>query len=179
MNPPRGLYTSLGEKGVQVAPINTDGPRLEALPRTTLLVDDVEGIRRLYRAVLEEASRLEVVGEAADGREAVEAVEELEPDLVLLDISMPEMDGLEALEQIKDARPQTVVVIVSALLEERVGDRAREQGAAGYLEKEGDPAALVPRLEAALGVEGHLTRDGSEGRQAASPESEGRSSDRK
>lgn len=138
--------------------MNTDTRHTEAetLPASVVVVDDVAGLRTLYRKVLEQRSSLEVVGEGSNGREGIEAAREHDPDLVLLDLSMPEMDGLEALPKIKEAAPDARVVILSGFCEDRLGDRARNLGAAGYLEKTGDPESLVPRLEAVLGIENEL-----------------------
>ncbi len=113
---------------------------------TTVLADDVAELRQLVRAVLEDSNRFRVVGEAGDGIAAVAVVEREQPDLVLLDVSMPRMDGLEALPLIRAASPGSVVVILSAFEARERERRARDLGAAGYLEKDLPPDALVPAL---------------------------------
>lgn len=111
-----------------------------------MLVDDVPELRRLLRHVLEWSDRFEVVGEADNGRIAVQLAGELTPDLVLLDISMPVMDGMEALPRIVETSPQTKVVMLSGFEAERLGQAAMEMGAAGYIEKGTAPAQLMSKL---------------------------------
>lgn len=124
----------------------SDSPGEEDARAMTLLVDDIEGLRRLYGKVLERGGPFEIVAEAGDGSEAISAAREHQPDLVLLDLSMPGMDGLEALPRILETSPESTVVVLSGFLEERVGEQARELGAAAYLEKGEDPGQLVQRL---------------------------------
>src|SRR5437588_9900394 len=89
-----------------------------------LLVDDLSDIRLVMRLLLEADGRAEVVGEAADGAEAVRLAEELHPDAVILDLRMPGMDGVQALPLIRDASPSTVVVALSAMPVSPMTDRA-------------------------------------------------------
>lgn len=112
----------------------------------TLLVDDMVPLRQLIRVTLERSGSFAVVGEAGDGREAIEAAAALQPELVLLDISMPVMDGLEALPAIRAAAPDAVVVMLSGFAEARLGADAAARGAAAYLEKGLAPGVLVQRL---------------------------------
>ena len=111
-----------------------------------LLADDVTELRALVRLSLERAGTFEIVAEAGNGREAVDAAAETQPDVVLLDVSMPVMDGLEALPRILDASPETQVVMLSAFAEHRLGDEARRLGASAYIEKGVPPRELVGRL---------------------------------
>jgi DNA-binding NarL/FixJ family response regulator len=113
---------------------------------TVVIADDVAGLRRLLRIALEDSRRFEVVGEAEDGVEAIAAAEQLNPHLLLLDLSMPRMDGLEALPRILLAAPATKVVVLSGLSEERMAPRARELGAAEFIEKGVPPEMLVEIL---------------------------------
>ena len=94
-----------------------------------LLVDDLPDIRLVMRLLLEADGRAEVVGEAADGAEAVRLTGELRPDAVVLDLRMPGMDGVAALPLIRDAAPGTVVVALSALPVGPATDRAVDLGA--------------------------------------------------
>jgi len=94
-----------------------------------LLVDDLPDIRLVMRLLLEADGRAEVVGEAADGREAVRLAGELRPDAVVLDLRMPGMDGVSALPLIRDASPGAVVVALSALPVGPMTDRAVDLGA--------------------------------------------------
>lgn len=122
-----------------------------------MLVDDVPELRRLLRHVLEWSDRFEVVGEADNGRNAIELAQELSPDLVLLDISMPVMDGMEALPQIVRSAPDSKVVMLSGFEAERLGQAAIDMGAAGYIEKGTAPAQLMSRLLSILdGGEGSI-----------------------
>ena len=94
-----------------------------------LLVDDLPDIRLVMRLLLEADGRAEVVGEAADGADAIRLARELHPDVVVLDLRMPGMDGVSALPLIRDAAPSTVVVALSALPVGPMTDRAVDLGA--------------------------------------------------
>src|SRR6266550_5034052 len=108
-----------------------DGPvRAKASPKVrVLLVDDLPDIRLVMRLLLEADGRTEVVGEAADGAEAIRLAGELHPDAIVLDLRMPGMDGVSALPLIRDAAPGTVVVALSALPVGPTTDRAIDLGA--------------------------------------------------
>lgn len=101
----------------------------------TLLVDDAEEMRALVGMSLKLDGRFDVVGEAANGREAVDLATAHRPDLVLLDLSMPVMDGLEALPLIRSAVPETIVVVFSGFEEEQLGAEAKALGAVAYVTK--------------------------------------------
>jgi DNA-binding NarL/FixJ family response regulator len=94
-----------------------------------LLADDLPDIRLVMRLLLEADGRVEVVGEARDGAEAVELTSELRPDAVVLDLRMPGMDGVQALPLIRDAAPGVVVVALSALPVGPMTDKAIDLGA--------------------------------------------------
>jgi DNA-binding NarL/FixJ family response regulator len=111
-----------------------------------LVVDDVLEIRYLLREVLALSGRFEVVAEAGDGIQAIEEAGRHQPDLVVLDLSMPRMDGLEALPQILLSSPGSKVVVLSGFEERRLGRVAMERGASGYLEKGVHPRNLVEEL---------------------------------
>lgn len=113
---------------------------------SVVIADDVAGLRRLLRIALEENRHFDVVGEAADGIEAIAAAEQLAPDILLLDLSMPRMDGLEALPRLRLASPLTRVVVLSGLSEDRLGPKAIELGADGFIEKGIAPNELVAAL---------------------------------
>src|SRR4051794_39169416 len=100
-----------------------------------MLVDDVPELRLLVRLTLEEDPAIDVVGEASNGREAVALAAELAPDLVLLDLSMPDMDGLEAIPLLREASPSARVVVLSGHEAGRVSLEALDQGASRYINK--------------------------------------------
>lgn len=99
------------------------------------LCDDVATLRALVRIVLEEDPALQVVGEAGDAPTAIREIRELQPDVVLLDLSMPGMDGLEALPHIREAVPDVCVIVFSGFTVERMADVARAHGADHYVTK--------------------------------------------
>jgi DNA-binding NarL/FixJ family response regulator len=113
--------------------------------RRVLIADDVIDLRQLMRMALELAGDFEVVAEAADGRQAITQAEFHQPDLVLLDLSMPVLDGLEALPQIRAVAPDAHVVVLSGFEASKMRDRVLEGGAVAYLEK-GDIMATVEAL---------------------------------
>lgn len=114
-----------------------------------LLVDDHTVVRQGLRMVMSLEDDLEVVGEAANGREAVEAVASLAPEVVLMDLLMPVMNGVEAIRAIKADRPEVEIVALTSVLEDRMVVDAVEAGAAGYLLKETGPDALFEAIRAA------------------------------
>jgi DNA-binding NarL/FixJ family response regulator len=123
------------------------------------LVDDVSDLRALVRIALEEDADFEVVGEAANGRDGVEGVAEAQPDVVLLDLSMPDMDGLEAIPLMRERAPNARIVVLSGHEAGRVSRAALDQGAADYLNKASDFEAIratvreVARMEPPFGGE--------------------------
>ena len=99
-----------------------------------LIADDAPDIRLLLRMYLSD-SRLEVVGEATNGAEAVEMTRGEQPDAVILDLAMPVMDGLEAIPRIKEVSPATKIVVLSGFDADRMAERALGLGADTYLQK--------------------------------------------
>lgn len=99
------------------------------------LCDDVPELRQLLRFILEEDPGLRVVGETGDAQIGVEEIAELQPNVVLLDLSMPGMDGLEALPLIRRAAPDTSVIVFSGFTEAKMGALVLERGADRYIEK--------------------------------------------
>ena len=112
-----------------------------------LIAEDETLIRLDLRALLEQGG-IEVCGEARNGVEAVELAEQLEPDVVLLDVKMPELDGIEAARRIVERRP-TPIVIVSAYGEAELVKRAVEVGVFGYLTKPFREQDVVPAIRTA------------------------------
>jgi DNA-binding NarL/FixJ family response regulator len=108
-----------------------------------LLVDDHQVVRRGLRTFLEVQDDIEVVGEAADGSEGVARAEELRPDVVLMDVRMPDMDGIDALRRLREQGNSARVLIVTSFTEQRTVIPALRAGAAGYVYKDVDPDALA------------------------------------
>jgi two-component system, NarL family, response regulator NreC len=113
-----------------------------------LLADDHAILRRGLRALLERESDLEVVGEAADGRETVKMAEELSPDVVVLDVTMPNLNGIEAARQICGQGKPTAVLVLSMHSDEGYVLRALRAGARGYLLKEAVESELILGIRA-------------------------------
>ena len=113
-----------------------------------LLADDHAVLRAGLRALLSREPDMEVVGEAASGSEALKKVEELQPDVVLMDISMPGMEGLEATAQIKQRAPGTKVLILTMHEDRRYLLPALKAGAAGYVVKRAADAELIGAIRA-------------------------------
>ncbi|HSE07057.1 MAG TPA: PAS domain S-box protein [Nocardioidaceae bacterium] len=111
-----------------------------------VIVDDAAEVRLLLKTRLRLSGRLAVVGEGADGHDAVGLAAEHQPDLMLLDVSMPGLDGLEALPRVLKASPSTRVVFYSGFEEQGLVDQARLLGAAAFIEKSAPIEALVERL---------------------------------
>lgn len=111
-----------------------NGPAGDSAVRV-VLCDDVSEMRKLLRYTLETDPRLEVVGEAADGREGARVIAELQPDVVLLDLSMPEMDGFETIPTIASSAPRTGIIVLSGFSAQRMREPALRNGADLYLEK--------------------------------------------
>src|SRR5687768_13254590 len=120
---------------------------------TIVVVDDAVEVRTLVRTRLHLSGQLDVVGEGASGRDAVELAARLRPDLMLLDVSMPDLDGLEALPEVLGASPDTRVVMYSGFAEEGLWDRCRALGAAAFLEKSTSLETLSADLLDVLGAE--------------------------
>jgi DNA-binding NarL/FixJ family response regulator len=113
-----------------------------------LVCDDAESMLIALRAVLDLAPGMEVVGEARNGEEAVEQARRLEPDVVLLDLTMPGMNGLEALPELRRAAPRARVVVLSGH-EGRPIEEAVRLGADRSLVKGAEPDAIVAAVAAA------------------------------
>jgi len=113
-----------------------------------LIADDHEIVRRGIRSLIENHPGWEVCAEASDGREAVEKVRELRPDLALVDVSMPNLNGLDAARQIVDIAPQTRVLILTMHESEQIVREVLEVGARGFLLKTDAARDLVSAIQA-------------------------------
>ncbi len=115
-----------------------------------VIADDHAMVRAGLSQLLGSFEDLEVVGTASDGKEAVEVVGQLHPDLVLMDLSMPVMDGIEATAALKQQYPETHVVVLTTFQEPRQVAAALNAGASGYLVKDVEPEVLVAGIRAAV-----------------------------
>ncbi|HUB83724.1 MAG TPA: response regulator transcription factor [Bryobacteraceae bacterium] len=123
-----------------------------------LLADDHEVVRDGVRALLEKQTDMLVVGEAADGREAARLAEELLPDVVVMDVGMPNLNGIDATRRILAAHPQIAVVILSMHQDESYVLRSMKAGAKGYLLKESLRNDVLDAIRAVSQGRSFLTR---------------------
>ena len=114
---------------------------------TVLIVDDHAGFRLSARRILE-ADGYDVIGEAADGREAIEAVRALRPKIVLLDVNLPDMDGFEVARSISASSSPPAIVLTSSHDREDLGDSLPASSAAGFVPKDELSGAAVAALVA-------------------------------
>ena len=128
-----------------------------------MVVDDHPIMRNGLRDALEASGRLEVVGDAEDGEEAVRTVEELGPDVIVMDVIMPNKDGIDACREIMDLLPDTRVLMLTASSEMDAVIEAIAAGATGYLQKYSGPEELVEAVLAVACGPDTNTRGGGEG----------------
>ena len=122
-----------------------------------LVADDHAVVRRGVRAMLEAQPGWEVCGEAGTGREAVEQVKRLRPDIVVLDLSLPELNGLDATRQILKESPQTEVLVLTMHDSEELAQQVLQAGARGYVLKSDADQSLVAAVESLRRGEPFLT----------------------
>ena len=114
-----------------------------------LIADDHLIIRQGLRLILETETDFEIVGEASDGAEAVSLCKKLKPNVVLMDLRMPNMDGLTAIEKLRDEQPEVAVIILTTFNEDELMLRGLQAGARGYLLKDTDRSTLFATIRAA------------------------------
>ena len=117
----------------------------------TAIVDDAADIRMLVRMQLDLDARFDVVGEAADGVEGLAVIDEARPDLVLLDLAMPNMDGLEVLEELHRRKWDRPIVVFSGFASQAMINKAMALGAKSYVKKGLDLAQIPDLLARAAG----------------------------
>ena len=122
-----------------------------------LLVDDHALVRAGIRVLLERGELVEVVGEVGDGRDALELIEKLQPDVVLLDLAMPQLSGFEVLTATSRKFPQVHVIVLTVHDEEEYAFQALRAGAAGYLPKSAASAELRLAIEHVMGGKKYLS----------------------
>ena len=115
-------------------------------PLRVLIADDHRLFAEALEAILATDERIEVVGQASDGSEAVELARTLDPDVVLMDVSMPVLDGFEATREIRSAREGVRVLMLTGSNSRADVDRSREAGASGYVTKDRIASELVSAI---------------------------------
>ena len=118
----------------------------KAKPLRVLIADDHRLFAEALEAILATDDRIEVVGQAGDGSEAVELARRLGPDVVLMDVSMPVLDGFEATREIRAASDDTHVLMLTGSNSRADVDRSREAGASGYVTKDRIASELVAAI---------------------------------
>ena len=114
---------------------------------TVLICDDNAPMRSLLCGVVGLSAAMRVIGEAADGEDAIREATRLQPDVMLLDLAMPVLSGLDALPQLREVAPAMKIIVVSGFATDTVADRVRELGAATYIEKGANPDAIIAAIE--------------------------------
>lgn len=112
-----------------------------------LIVDDSNVIRSRIDNIYAKSFEIEVVGKAINGRQAVEMLKSLDPDIVTMDLTMPEMDGIAAIKRFMELKPSVKVLVVSALSDKATGIKALSQGARGFLCKPFTDSELTVALQ--------------------------------
>ncbi len=113
-----------------------------------LLADDHTIVRQGLRALLDSQDNIEVVGEAEDGRQAIEKAQQLVPDIIVIDITMPNLNGIEATRQIKKLKPEIKVLVLTVHINEEYIYQVLQAGASGYLLKESAVSDLISAINA-------------------------------
>ena len=127
-----------------------------------LLADDHNIVRAGLRRIVEESGDMEVVAEAADGREAIQLVEKTAPDVAVIDISMPGLDGLEVIGQLQALYPKLPILVLTMHEEGQYVVRAIQAGAMGYLTKQSAPEQLVKAIRKIYDGQRYITDEAAE-----------------
>ena len=115
------------------------------------MVDDFAPWRNYVASILRERECFDIVGEAADGHEAIEKAKELQPDLILMDIAMPKMNGIEAAGRIRDTAPNSKIVFISLEISDEVSEAALAVGAQACIAKREVRTKLLPTIDNLFG----------------------------
>jgi len=127
-----------------------------------LLADDHSIVRAGLRRLVEESTDMEVVAEAADGREAISKIRQFKPDVAVIDLSMPEIDGLEVIGRLHPEFPEMPIIVLTMHTENQYVVRAIEAGAKGYVTKKSAPEQLVQAIRKVHAGSLSLTDDAAE-----------------
>ena len=127
-----------------------------------LLADDHSIVRAGLRRIVEESGDMQVIAEADDGREAIQRVKETDPDVAVIDISMPGLDGLEVISQLQTLRPELPVLVLTMHEEGQYVVRAIQAGAMGYLTKQSAPEQLVTAIRKIHEGQRYITDEAAE-----------------
>jgi len=123
---------------------------LETSSSRVLVVEDSDAFRKFICSTLGKIAELQIVGEVSDGLEAVQKVEELQPDLIVLDIGLPSLNGIEAARRIRKVSPESKILFVSQESSADVVQEALGTGAHGYVVKSDAGSELLPAVKAVL-----------------------------
>jgi len=118
-------------------------------PIRVLIVDDHAVVREGLRVFLQLQDGIAVAGEASDGAEAIDRARDLRPDVILMDLVMPELDGVDAMRQLRATAPESRVIVLTSFLDDHRLLPAIQAGAAGYLLKNAEPAEIARAIRAA------------------------------
>jgi len=119
---------------------------IDARRTRAVIADDTPALRVLFRRILEQSAGAEVVGEAADGRQAINVVASAQPDILFLDLAMPVLDGLDAIPELRRCAPNTRIVLLSGFDSITLEAAMEASGADGFIEKDLDPQSFVERV---------------------------------
>ena len=108
-----------------------------------LIVDDHDIVREGQRALINTETGMEVIGEAKNGLEAIDLVESINPDVILMDLHMPKMDGIEAIKEIRNKQPESRILVLTSFTEDEKVYQAVKCGAQGYLLKDSPPLKIL------------------------------------
>lgn len=120
---------------------------------TFVITDDAIFMRTLLRKIIEQNEDYEVLGEASNGREAIEAAEKYQPGILTLDITMPEMDGIQAVKEILKVSPKTRIIMVSAMGQQSMVIEAIKQGAKDFVVKPFDKSRVYQSIRNVLAMD--------------------------
>lgn len=151
-------------RGISFAPVPShNGVLTEEMTYRVLLVDDHPVVREGFKRLLD-VPGLSICGEASNGKEALQKVAAVAPDLVLMDLSMPEMGGIEATAEIRRRWPKTKIIIVSLHDSKQVAALAKQAGAEAYVVKSRSVAELFDAIHLVLGDDGFGIASPADGR---------------